>query len=80
MILSVVSGLVKLRKLLDHAFRMRGVMNHAERVDQIVWLSWDALGKMFGVGLDEADAVLEAEDLAPAAAPVRWIFRTDRRR
>ena len=46
---------------------MRRVVNHAEGVHQVVMLHRDRLAQLLRVGLEEADAVFEAEDLGPLA-------------
>ncbi len=50
-----------LADLRDHVLRTRGVVDHAERVDQIVGINRNDLRQLLGVRPVECDAVLQAK-------------------
>ncbi len=57
-----------LAELFEDGVGVRGVMDYAEGVDQVVRLDGDEGGKLFGIAGAEADAVLQAEDFGALAS------------
>src|ERR1019366_10377456 len=64
-----------LADLIEHAVGIGRMVNHAERVDQVVRLHGDGFAEPFGVRLDEPYAVFQPEDFGALAGEFERLFR-----
>ena len=51
-----------LPNLVQHAIWVRRVVDHTERVHEVVWLNWYRRGQVLGIRLTESDPIREAKN------------------